>query len=158
FGNAVAGQLVGLSLVGTGTLSGGGAVASDAAGLATFAALSINLVGTKQLTASSGTLPTGIGSTFTSGTAGAPSRACWVGTRKGVGGGAISRAVRVLVSDAFGNAVAGQLVGLSLVGTGTLSGGGAVASDAAGLATFAALSIDLAGTKQLTASSGTLPT
>src|SRR5262249_34384641 len=135
FGNAVPGQLVSLSVGGSGTLTGGGAVASDAAGLATFAALSINLVRTKHLTAASGMLPPVPRAASAISPAAAAALAFAVGPSNVVAGVAFAPAVQVLVSDAFGNAVAGQLVGLSLVGTGTLSGGGAVASDAAGLAT-----------------------
>ena len=41
--------------------------------------------------------------------------------------------------------------------SGAVSGGAAVVSDASGIATFAALSIDLAGSKQLSATSGAIP-
>lgn len=71
-------------------------------------------------------------------------------------GAAIAPAVQVKVEDAFANAVPGALVSLALVGSGTLSGGAAVASDANGLATFGALSVDAPGSKQLSASSGAL--
>src|SRR5207245_2710833 len=81
-----------------------------------------------------------------------------VGPSNVVAGVALTPAVQVKVSDACGNGVGGQLISMSLVGTGTLIGGGAVVSDAAGLATFSALSVNLARSKQLTASSGVLPT
>jgi len=47
------------------------------------------------------------------------------------------------VQDAYGNGVAVAQVELSLVGSGTLTGGAPVETDAAGLATFAGLSVDL---------------
>ncbi len=71
-------------------------------------------------------------------------------------GATMSPPVQVKVVDAFGNAVPGELVSLALVGGGTLSGGAAMASDGNGIASFAALSVDAPGTKQLTASSGAL--
>src|SRR5262249_17925363 len=148
---------VSLALVGTGTLAGGGAVVSDAGGIAGFAGLSVDLAGTKQLTASSGTLPGATSAAFTVARAAAASRAGGVQRAKGVAGVATAPAVQVKVLDAFGNGVPATSVSLALVGTGTLTGGGAAASNASGIASFAGLSVDLAGSKQLTASSGTLP-
>ena len=71
-------------------------------------------------------------------------------------GATMTPAVEMKVEDAFDNAVPGVLVSLALVGSGALSGGSAVASDGNGVATFAALSVDAPGSKQLTASSGAL--
>lgn len=68
----------------------------------------------------------------------------------------IAPAVQVLAVDAFGNPVPGESVSLALIGTGTLSGGSAVLTDGAGIATFAALSVDHAGSAQLSASAGAL--
>src|SRR5258707_6345066 len=68
-----------------------------------------------------------------------------------VAGVAVAPAVQVLVADAFGNGVSGQSVTLSLVGVGTLTGVGATLTDANGLATFAAISVNKSGSKQLTA-------
>src|SRR5213079_1829769 len=73
-----------------------------------------------------------------------------------VAGVAIAPAVQVKVADAFGNAVPGAAVSLALVGTGTLTGGAATATDAHGLASFSGLSVDLVGAKTLSASSGSL--
>src|SRR5206468_1040247 len=131
----------------------GGAVASDANGLATFPALSVNLVGSKQLTASSGALPTATSAAFTVSPAAAAALAFTVAPSNVVAGVAIAPGVQVKVSDAFGNGVPATSVSLALAGTGTLTGGGALVSNAAGLATFSALSVNLAGSKQLTASS-----
>ncbi len=69
----------------------------------------------------------------------------------------ITPAVSVQLQDAFGNNVSSAGVTITLAlssGTGTLSGTTAVDTDAAGLATFAGLSLDLTGDKELTASSG----
>ena len=68
----------------------------------------------------------------------------------------MSPAVQVKVSDAFGNGVAGDSVSLALTGSGTLTGGGAVVTDAGGIATFSSLSIDRAGSAQLNATAGAL--
>lgn len=68
----------------------------------------------------------------------------------------MSPAVQVKVSDAFGNGVAGESVSLALTGSGTLTGGGAVVTDAGGIATFSSLSIDRAGSAQLNATAGAL--
>jgi parallel beta-helix repeat protein len=156
FGNAVPGVTVALSLVGSGTLTAGPAVASDSTGLTTFAALSVDLVGSKQLSASSGTLAPVASIAFTVSPA-AASAIAFVQQPSGVvAGAAITPAVTVRVRDAFGNAVPGAMVALSLVGSGTLTAGPAVASDSTGLTTFAALSVDVAGAKHLSASSGAL--
>jgi hypothetical protein len=156
FGNGVAGEPVSLALVGSGALTGGGGVNSDASGIAEFATLSIDLAGSKQLTASSGALTPVTSASFNVTAAAAAALSFDVGPSPVTAGATMSPAVRVKVADAFGNGVAGEPVALALVGTGALTGGGAVNSDASGIAEFAALSIDLAGSKQLTASSGAL--
>lgn len=74
-------------------------------------------------------------------------------------GAAIAPAVTVQLLDAAENPVAEAGVSVSIAlssGTGTLSGTTTQATDAAGLATFADLSLDLVGTKQLTATAGEL--
>ena len=71
-------------------------------------------------------------------------------------GASMSPAVQVLVTDAFANPVPGESVSLALVGPGALAGGGAVNSDPAGIASFAALSVDTPGAHQLSAVSGAL--
>jgi adhesin/invasin len=156
FGNAVPGATVALSLVGSGTLSGGAAVASDSDGLTTFAALSVELAGSKQLNAACGALAPVASNAFSVSPA-APSAVTFEQQPNAVVAGvAMAPAVAVRVRDAFGNNVAGAPVALSLVESGTLTGGAAVASDASGLSTFAGLSVDLAGAKHLNASTGAL--
>jgi len=158
FGNGVSGASVSLALVGTGTLTGGGAILTNGSGFATFSTLSVDLIGSKQLTATSGALPTATSTAFTVSAAAASVVSFAVQPSDVVAGASIAPAVQVKVADSFGNGVSGAPVALSLVGTGTLSGGAATATDATGTATFAGLSVDLAGAKQLTASSGALPT
>ncbi len=156
FGNAVAGENVTLTLIGSGTLTGGGAIASDANGLATFGALSVDTAGTKQLVASSGALTPVTSDAFAITSGAAATLAFEQQPTAAVAGVAISPAVTVRVRDSFGNAVAGENVTLTLIGSGTLTGGGAVASDANGLATFGALGINREGSKQLAASGGSI--
>jgi adhesin/invasin len=156
FGNNVAGAPVALSLVESGTLTGGAAVASDASGLSTFAGLSVDLAGAKHLNASTGALAPVASDPFTVSAAAASALAFVQQPSAVVAGVAMAPAVTVRVRDAFGNNVAGAMVALSLVESGTLTGGAAVASDADGLSTFAGLSVDLAGAKHLNASTGAL--
>src|SRR5262249_21386491 len=156
FGNGVAGASVSLALVGTGALSGSAPVASDAGGIARFNALSVNLVGGKQLTASSTGLPNAASGTFNVTAAAAVAQQWAQQPTDVVGGGGIAPAVQVKVVDGFGNGVAGASVTLALVGTGTLTGGGASATGASGVVTFSTLRVDRSGGKQLTAASGAL--
>src|SRR5206468_3354467 len=139
---------VSLALVGTGTLTGGGAAMSDASGNASFAGLSINLAGSKQLTAASGTLSSVTSTAFIVSPAAAASLGFTIQPTNVVAGVAIAPAVLVRVAAAPCTAVLGSSVSLALVGTGTLTGGGAAVSDASGNASFAGLSINLAGSKQ----------
>src|SRR5205814_1692602 len=70
-------------------------------------------------------------------------------------GAAITPAVTVHVADSFGNDVPGATVAMILSsGTGTLSGTTPQSTDGSGVATFADLSVNLTGSKTLTASSG----
>ena len=85
----------------------------------------MDLAGAKQLSATSGALTPALSDTFEV-TAGAAATLAFVQQPTTVAAGAtISPAVTVSVQDAYGNAVAGASVELSLVGTGTLTGGGA---------------------------------
>src|SRR5262245_34172832 len=156
FGNGVGGGAVSRLLVGTGVLTGGGATATDANGIATFGAVSVDLAGSKQLSATSGALTPATSAAFTVSAAAAATVTFEVQPSDVVAGATITPAVQVKVADAFGNGVAGESVSLALVGTGVLTGGGATATDANGVATFSALSVDLAGSKQLSATSGAL--
>src|SRR5205823_4625655 len=117
---------------------------------------SVDLAGSKQLSASSGALTPRTSTAFTVSAAAAASLAFTTQPSNVVAGATMSPGPRVKVVDAFGNGVAGAPVTLSLVGSGTLTGGAPVLSDATGTATFAGLSVDLVGSKQLTASTGVL--
>jgi hypothetical protein len=154
FGNGVSGEDVSLSLIGTGLLTGGGAVATDGSGIATFSSLSVDLAGSKQLSASSGALTPATSSAFTVSAAAAATLTFVVEPASTTAGVAIAPAVQVRAQDALGNDVPGAMVTLSLVGSGVLTGGSPVATDGSGIATFSSLSVDLAGSKQLSATSG----
>ena len=159
--NAVPGIAVSLSKTSgpsLGTVSGTLTQATDASGNATFGNLSANLAGTYQLTATSGSLTSPPSSPFTI-TAGAAANIAFTVQPSGTASGlAIAPPVVVKVTDTFGNVVEG--VGVSLVlapgSTGTLSGTSPKITDAGGNATFNDLQINLAGVKQLTATSGSL--
>src|SRR4029077_1440826 len=136
----------------------GGASLSNANGVASFSGLSVDLAGSKQLNASCVGVTPLASSAFTVSAAGAAALSFTAQPTNVVAGVSIAPVVRVKVADAFGNAVSGTSVSLALIGSGTLTGGGAAASDAGGIASFSGLSVNLAGSKQLRASSGALPT
>jgi hypothetical protein len=152
FANPIPTELVSLTLVGTGTLSGYAPTATDGSGIATFSTLSVDLSGTKQLSASTGTLGPTLSANFTISAGAAATVSFDVEPSNAAAGAAIAPAVKVKVTDALANPVATELVSLSLVGTGTLSGYAPTATDGSGIATFSTLSVDLAGSKQLSAS------
>ncbi len=144
-----------------GVLSGTATLAA-VAGVATFADLTIDKVGAGYtLTATSGALPGATSAAFDI-TAGAPAvLAFTVEPTAAVAGAAIAPAVEVTARDAQGNVATGFTGDVTLAigtnpGGGTLSGA-ATAAAVAGVATFADLSIDRAGTGYtLSASSGTI--
>ncbi|MBK6404036.1 MAG: IPTL-CTERM sorting domain-containing protein [Holophagales bacterium] len=157
---AIAGTTITLSLTsGNGTLSGTVSRVTNASGLATFSDLSIDLAGSKQLTAAGAGLTSAVSSSFTI-TAGPASQLAYVQPPTPTAPGAtITPAVTVQLQDAAGNPVSfgGTTITLSLTsGNGTLSGTTSQPTNASGLATFADLSIDLAGSKVLTAASAGL--
>ncbi|MBK6404037.1 MAG: hypothetical protein IPF66_02780 [Holophagales bacterium] len=157
---AIAGTTITLTLTsGNGTLSGTASRVTNASGLATFDDLSIDLAGSKVLTAASAGLTSAVSSSFTI-TAGPASQLAYVQPPTPTAPGAtITPAVTVQLQDAAGNPVSfgGTTITLSLTsGNGTLSGTTSQPTNASGLATFADLSIDLAGSKVLTAASAGL--
>ncbi|HXV92235.1 MAG TPA: hypothetical protein VD813_02960, partial [Pseudonocardia sp.] len=146
---------------GTGTLSGTATVAA-VSGIATFATLSIDKVGTGYtLSATAGALPAATSAAFNISPAAASQLAFTAQPTTAVAGAAIAPAVAVTVRDAFGNTATGFAGSVTVAigtnpGTGTLSGT-ATAAAVAGVATFGTLSIDKVGTGYtLTATSGTL--
>src|SRR5439155_17082403 len=125
FGNNVSGvvSVVMALSTGNGTLSGTPTQSTNGSGLATFSDLSINLTGSKNLTASSGGLASAVSNAFSI-TAAAVSTLAFVQQPTATNGGvSISPAVTVQAKDAFGNNVPSAPVTMTLTtGTGTLSG------------------------------------
>ena len=164
FGNNVDTQGIAVTLTlssGTGTLSGTTTHTTSATGLATFNDLSVNLTGSKALTASSSGLKSAISNAFTITTAGVPKKLAFVQQPTTATAGAfITPAVTVQLQDSLGNSLssAGVSIALALTsGFGALSGTAMQVTNSDGLATFNDLSINIAGTnKRLTASSAGL--
>ncbi len=162
FGNSVStsGVSVTISLSsGSGTLGGTTTRTTNASGVATFNDLTINISGTKALTASSGGLASAASSSFTIASLGAAQLVFVQQPSNAAAGATISPPVTVQVQDLFGNNV--DTLGLDVTmtlssGTGTLGGTTTQTTSAAGLATFNDLSVNLTGSKALTASSSGL--
>nr|MBA4150764.1 VCBS repeat-containing protein [Verrucomicrobiota bacterium] len=143
---------------GTGTLSGTATIATDANGLATFNDLSIELIGTKELTASSAGLTDAVSDPFTI-TAGAATQLIYISQPNDVVAGANFGPVTLQLADQYGNPVttAGTSVTLALTsGTGSITGATTVNTDANGQVTFDNLDITAAGAKGVTATSAGL--
>ncbi len=140
---------------GTGVLSGTTTRPTSLSGLASFNDLSINLAGSKTLSATAPGLATAASAVFTI-TSGPAARLAFVQQPMMTRAGAfIVPAITVQVKDALGNSVrtAGISTSLALTsGTGNLTGTIPQLTDASGIATFSNLTINLTGTKQLTAS------
>lgn len=144
---------------GTGTLSGTTTQSTNTSGLATFSDLSIIPAGSKNLTASSGSLASTASSAFTISPGPAKQLVIIQQPASMIAGAAISPPVTVQIRDSLGNSVASTGTAITIMlssGTGTLSGTTNRTSNAGGLATFNDLSINLAGSKTLTASSAGL--
>lgn len=145
---------------GTGTLSGTTTRLTGSTGIATFDDLSINLEGSKQLTASSSGLTSAVSNSFSIIQTVTPTKVVFVQQpTTTTAGQAISPAITVQLKDAVdANApVSGVSITLTLTtGTGTLSGTVTQVTNSGGLATFNDLSINLSGSKNLTALSSGL--
>lgn len=157
---AAAGVDITISLSsGTGELNGTILQTTNASGLATFNDLNINIAGTKNLTASSDGLNSAVSNAFTI-SAGAVAKVGFSQQPSDTtAGNTISPSVTVQLQDIYGNNVSTGSVSITMTlssGTGVLSGTTVETTQASGLATFNDLSINLAGTKNLTASSSEL--
>ena len=135
---------------GTATLSGVRTIAA-VNGVAAFVGLSVNLARSAPYTlvASAAGRPQTTSAPFTVGVGPAARLAFTVQPRNAVAGAALAPALRVAVQDLGGNSVATAANPVTLAlganpGRGTLSGGGATAA-AAGVATFAGLSVNKVG-------------
>jgi hypothetical protein len=159
---AQAGVTVGVSLSsGTGTLSGTLSQATDASGVATFNDLSIDLVGSKQLTASSGSLTSAVSDSFMITAGAAASLTATGGTpQSAIINTQFPQPLEVTVTDAAGNPLSGVTVTFTAPTSGpsaALSNGGSVTTDANGHASVTATANGIAGGPYLvTASAGTL--
>jgi len=143
---------------GSGPLFGSLSQTTDANGVATFNNLNLTTTGEKQLQASSGTA-TAISASFTINSASAAQLVFTTQPSDTQISNTIIPSVVVQLRDTYGNDVASNAtISVALTsGTGVLGGTTGVATDASGKSTFADLSINLAGTKQLTASKSGLP-
>ena len=157
---AAAGLPVTLAIsAGTGTLSGTTTQQTDTSGRATFSGLSINLAGIKTLSASAPGLTTATSTTFTISPGTGTALRFVQQPANASAGSSITPAATVQLSDAQGNSVPGAGISVSVTlssGTGTLTGTVPQLTDGTGVATFSNLSINLAGTKRLTASAAGL--
>jgi uncharacterized repeat protein (TIGR02543 family) len=162
FGNTVPNAGVSITMAlssGTGTLSGTTVRTTDASGVATFNDLSINLVGSKALTASGSGLTPAVSNAFTISAGGATQLTFVQQPTTTTAGAIINPNITVQLRDGAGNDVASAGVSVTLAlttGTGVLSGTLTQLTNASGLATFNDLSINLSGSKNITASSGGL--
>jgi hypothetical protein len=135
----------------------GGSSATVSGGTATFSGLSVQLVGTYTLQASSGTLTGATSSGFTISPA-AAAKLVFTGQPSSALAGASLGTVSVAVQDQYGNletADNSDTVALATSPSATLFGGSS-ATVSGGTATFSGLSVQLVGTYTLQASSGTL--
>jgi hypothetical protein len=150
--NSGSGPLQGTTTMDIGTNAGNG--------LVSFTDLRIDSAGTnKQLAASASGLNTGLSSIFTVNAAAATSLSFVQQPTDTTAGATISPAVTVRALDTFGNNVPGLTVTISLsTGSGTLNGTITRTTSASGVATFDDLSINVTGTKRLTATASALST
>ncbi len=158
FGNGVAGTPVNVAMTDGTPLTGTVSATSNTAGFATFGTLSSTVAGPHTLTASSGSLTPAVSASFTVTSGGVASLAFVSQPADARAGTTLSPAPRVRVSDVYGNRVSGSTITLTLTGGGTLAGSVTMASDSEGVATFADLMMDRAGSHTLVASSGTVST
>jgi hypothetical protein len=158
---AQAGTSITLAKVsGTGTLNGTATQTTNASGLATFAGLSVNLIGTKSLTASSIGLTGATSSPFVISASAATSLT--------ISGGspqhtpvltAFGTPLQATVTDGLGNPVAGASVTFTppVSGASAAIAGSPALTNASGVASVSATANGTAGAYSVVASSGTLP-
>ena len=145
---------------GTGALSGTATQTTNASGLATFPGLSVNLIGTKTLSASS----TGL----TGATSGSFVISAGAATALAISGGnsqhatvstAFATPLQVTVMDSSGNPVSGASVTFTPPGSGASAAitGSPATTNASGVASVTATANGTAGGYNVVASAGTLP-
>ena len=160
---SIAGTTITLSLTsGSGTLSGTASRVTNASGLATFNDLSIDLAGSKQLTAASAGLASAVSGAFTITAGAAAAVAATGGTpQTAQASGAFPTPLLVTVTDSEGNPVSGATVTFVAPAVGPsaiLSNGGIATTNAAGQASVTATANGIPGGPYVvTASVGALP-
>jgi hypothetical protein len=156
-----AGVSVTLSLAsGTGALSGTATQATNAAGLATFAGLSVNLVGTKTLSAASGVLTGATSSSFVISAGAAASIVVSGGSpQQTTVATAFGSPLQVTVTDSLGNPVTGASVVFTPPASGASAAitGSPATTNANGIASVTATANGTTGSYSVAASTGTLP-
>ena len=130
------------------------------AGVATFAGCAVDAAGTYTLTATSGTLTSGVSASFTIASGAATTLSFTSDPSSSTGGAAFGTQPVVAVQDAGGNTVTSSTAPVTLSITtpagATLTCTANPKAAVAGVASFAGCKIDKAGTYSLTATSGTL--
>ncbi|MGA3067140.1 MAG: Ser-Thr-rich GPI-anchored membrane family protein, partial [Tepidisphaeraceae bacterium] len=142
---------------GSGTLNGTLTEAASS-GVATFGNLSIDTTGNYTFIASDGSLNTAVSNSFAVTPASASQLAFNTQPSAIVAGVAISPSVVVDVEDQYGNLVTTDSSSVTLAaGGGTGSASGTLTVNASGgIATFSNVTVDIAGTYELTATDGSL--
>ena len=155
----------GVSLVlaltsGTGTLSGTATQTTNASGLATFAGVSVNLIGTKILSASSSPLTAATSSPFVIGAGAVASLVISGGnSQHSPVSTAFGAPLQVTVTDSLGNPVSGASVTFTPPGAGASSviAGSPATTNTSGIASVTATANATAGGYNVVAATGTLP-
>jgi hypothetical protein len=159
---AQAGTSITLAKVsGTGTLNGTATQTTNASGLATFAGLSVNLIGTKTLSASSTGLTGATSNPFVISAGAATSLTISGGSPQHTPVSTpFAAPLRVTATDGLGNPVAGVSVTFTPPGSGASATvvGGPATTDASGVASVTATANGTTGSYNVVASTGTLPT
>lgn len=155
------GVIVTVSLeTGTGILGGTKSRTTDADGIASFSDLWVDLSGSKSLRTSSVGLTDAISNSFSITPGTTDHLAFNQQPSNATAGSVISPAVTVKLKDQYENDVPSSGISISLEissGTDTLHGTKTAVTDVNGVATFSGLFIQLAGTKIISANSGSLP-
>ena len=146
---------------GTGTLSGTSTQSTNASGLATFAGLSVNLAGTKTLSASSTALTGATSSPFViSAGPGATLTVSAGDNQSAAVSTGFALPLQVLLVDGFGNPVSGQPISWSVPNTGASAAiaGSPATTDAAGHALVTATANGTVGSYHVLADFGRIST
>ena len=145
---------------GTGALSGTATQTTNASGLATFPGLSVNLIGTKTLSASSAGLTGATSGSFVISAGAAAALAISGGnSQHATVSTAFATPLQVTVMDSLGNPVSGASVTFTPPGSGASAAitGSPATTNASGIASVTATANGTAGGYNVVASAGTLP-